>query len=92
MRLVKLRCLCCCSAICGCIGAAYTSNTPDKQATTAVSAPKRCYEKAAESGNALAQTNLGLTLQRPGVPQDYAEAMKWFAWQLIKGMRPPSST
>ena len=69
-------------AICGCDQGQPTppAPTPDKQATTAVSAPDfAATKKAAESGNALAQTNLGLMYYNgQGVPQDYAEAMKWF--------------
>ena len=38
----------------------------------------RWYRKAAEQGNAIAQTNLGtMYFQGQGVPQDYAEAVRW---------------
>nr|WP_271873207.1 tetratricopeptide repeat protein [Rubripirellula sp.] len=54
--------------------------TPDKQATTAVSAPDfAATKKAAESGDATAQFNLGKMYESgQGVPQDYADAMKWY--------------
>ena len=68
--------------VCGCDRGQPTppAPTPDKQATTAVSAPDfAATKKAAESDNALAQTNLGLMYYNgQGVPQDYAEAMKWY--------------
>ena len=36
------------------------------------------FRKAAEQGNAFAQFNLGqIYTQGKGVPQDYAEAVKW---------------
>ena len=39
----------------------------------------RWYRKAAEQGEATAQTNLGFMCQRGlGVPQDYAEAVRWY--------------
>ena len=74
-------------AICGCDQVQPTppvptppTPTPDKQATTAVSAPDfAAMKKDAESGDATAQFNLGVMYQSgQGVPQDYADAMKWY--------------
>ena len=74
-------------AICGCDQGQPTppvptppTPTPDKQATTAVSAPDfAAMKKDAESGDATAQFNLGVMYQSgQGVPQDYADAMKWY--------------
>ena len=69
-------------AICGCDRGqpTPTAPTPDKQATTAVSAPDfAATKKDAESGNAKAQYNLGVKYANgQGVPRDDAEAAKWY--------------
>ena len=68
--------------VCGCDRGQPTppAPTPDKQATTAVSAADfAATKKDAESGDAMAQYNLGVMYHSgEGVPQDHAEAAKWY--------------
>ena len=83
MRFLKFAVVCVAAlAICGCEQGQPTppAPTPDKQATTAVSAPDfAATKKDAESGDAEAQFRLGgLYDTGRGVPQDDAEAMKWY--------------
>ena len=63
-----------------CLSPASPAPTPDKQATSAVTAADfAATKKDAESGDAEAQLNLGVMYNNgEGVPQDYAEALKWF--------------
>ena len=64
-------------AVCGCDQG--QPMPPDQPASFKPGVDVAAAKKAAESGNALAQTNLGLMYYNgQGVPQDYAEAMKWF--------------
>ena len=50
------------------------------------------YRKAADQGNAPAQSNLGLMYDKgQGVPQDYAEAVKWFRKAAEQGDAPAQS-
>ena len=61
------------------------------QATTAVSAPDFvATKKDAESGDVIAQYNLGLMYAKDqGVPQDYAEVVKWFRLAADQGYASP---
>ena len=68
-------------AICGCEQGPPTPSapTPDKQATTAVSADFAATKKDAQSGDPVAQYNLGKIYDNgEGVPEDDAEAVKWY--------------
>lgn len=54
-------------------------NTLLNEQDMAQDATVKCYQKAAEQGNADAQKALGLCYHKgQGVTQDYKEAMKWF--------------
>lgn len=45
------------------------------------------YRKAAEQGEAVAQSNLGMMYdQGRGVPQDYAEAIRWYSKAADQGV------
>ena len=82
MSLSKFTVVCVAAlAICGCDQGQPTPSapTPDKQATSAVTSPDfAATNKDAESGDAKAQYRLGLMYYNgDGVPQDYAEAVKW---------------
>ena len=69
-------------ATCGCEQGQPTApvSTTPAQATPAVPAADfAATKKDAESGDAKAQHNLGVMYENgQGVPQDYAEALKWF--------------
>ena len=76
MSLLKFTVVCVAAlAICGCD---QGQPTPDKQATTVVSAADfAATKKDAESGDAEAQNDLGVMYRDgEGVPQDDAEAVK----------------
>jgi TPR repeat protein len=78
--------------ICGCDWGqpTFLSPRPDKQAVSAVTdlgkdrrqfwrADSAATKKDAESGDAEAQNNLGVMYYKGlGVPEDYAEAVKWY--------------
>ena len=78
--------------ICGCDWGqpTFLSPRPDKQAVSAVTdlgkdrrqfwrADSAATKKDAESGDAEAQNNLGVMYNKGlGVPEDYAEAVKWY--------------
>ena len=83
MRLFKFAVVCVAAlAICGCDQGQPTppAPTPDKPATSAVTAIDfAATKKAAEGGDAIAQFNLGAMYDNgQGVPQDVAEALKWY--------------
>ena len=69
-------------AICGCDPGqptALVSTTPGEATADVTAADFAATKKAAESGDAVAQYNLGVMhYDGEGVPQDYAEAVKWF--------------
>ena len=63
-------------AVCGCDQG--QPMPPDQPASFKPGVDVAAAKKAAESGNALAQTNLGLMYYKgKGVPPDYAEAYLW---------------
>ncbi len=63
-----------------CLSPASPAPTPDKQDASALTAAEfAALKKDAEGGDAEAQSNLGLMYTTgQGVPQDSAEAVKWF--------------
>jgi hypothetical protein len=59
-------------------GASYSCGRPKKAAEQQTETPEQ-LRTAAEQGKAAAQSNLGLMYAKgQGVPQDYAEAVRWF--------------